>query len=162
MDRDSGFTLLELLTAMLLAGVLMTLGIFSMRGYLLASRESGTATDVRSVLRLAAERSLSEGRTYCVAFTSSTWTLYKSDCTVASNKAGGPWRVQDSQITISNVSFPAPTSPVPGQTSACSPVGSCAYFYPRGTALPGTLQIVRASKTYTISVEGLTARVSMV
>ena len=160
-DGDSGFTLLELLTAMILGGVLMTLGIWSMKGYLLASRESGTATDVRSVLRLAAEQSLSEGRTYCVSFTSTTWTLYKSDCTVAANKAGGPWRVQDSQISLNNINFPAPSSAVPGQTSACAPAGSCAYFYPRGTALAGSLQVVRSGKTYTISVEGLTARVSM-
>jgi len=161
-DGDSGFTLVEFLTAMLLAGVLMVLGMFAMRGYLLASRESGTATDVRSVLRLAAEESLSEGRTYCVSFTSTTWSLYKSDCSVSTNKVNGPWRVQDAQISLTNINFPAPASPVVGQTTACGTAGACAYFYPRGTALAGSLQVTRSGKTYTITVEGLTARVSMV
>ena len=158
---DSGFTLLELLTAMIIGSILMTLGIFAMRGYLNASRQSGTATDVRSALRLASEQALSEGRTYCVKFTSTTWTLYKSNCTVAANKAGGPWTVQDSAISLTNISFPAPATPVTGQTTACGTAGTCAYFYPRGTALAGSLNVVRSGKTYTISVEGLTARVSM-
>jgi len=158
---DQGFTLLELLVAMILGGILMTLGVFAMRNYLIAQRHSGTATDVRSTLRLAGEQALSEGKTYCVRFTSTTWTLYKSDCTVAANKAGGPWSVQDGQISFSNVSFPAPATPVANQTTACPTAGACAYFYPRGTALAGSLQVVRNSKAYTITVEGLTARVSM-
>src|SRR5947209_16631555 len=90
-DADSGFSLIELLTAMVLAGVLMTIGMFALRGYLLSSRESGTATDIRSTLRQAGERSLSEGRTYCVAFTSTSWSLYKADCSVSTNRVGGPW-----------------------------------------------------------------------
>jgi prepilin-type N-terminal cleavage/methylation domain-containing protein len=160
-DADGGFTLIELLTAMVLAGILMTLGLFALRGYLLASRESGTASDIRSVLRLAAERSLSEGRTYCVSFTATTWALYKADCTVSTNKVNGPWSVPDSRISLANVSFPAPSSAVPGQATACSAASSCAYFYPRGTALAGSLLVTRSGKTYTISVEGLTARVSV-
>jgi hypothetical protein len=128
---------------------------------LMSNREAGTANGVRRALRNASESSLSQGRTYCVLFTATTWTVYKSDCTVSANKSSGPFQVNDTSITLSSVSFPAPASAVPNQTTACPQAGKCAYFYPRGTALPGTVQVTRSSKTYTISVEGLTSRVSM-
>ena len=158
--RDDGFTLIELLVAMSLAVIVMTVGILALRGYLLAQREVGTVSDVRSSLRMAQERSLSEGRTYCVYFTSTSWTLYKSSCTVSANKSNGPWRVQDTSIQLQSVSFPAPSTAVPNQTTACPTAGACAYFYPRGTALAGSLTVTRGSNTHTVTVEGLTGRVT--
>ena len=154
-------TLLELVITLSLAGVLMALSIGGMRSYLVSNRESGTALDIRSALRAAAEQSLSEGHTYCVYFTSTTWTLYRSDCTVAANKVDGPRKVDDPSITLTAVDFAPPSLAVPNQNTACPTTHQCAYFYPRGTALPGGLQVTRPGKTYTISVEGLTSRVSM-
>lgn len=162
-SHDDGFTLIEMAFTLALAGILMTLGLFTLRGYLLSARERGTATDVRSTLRMAGERALAEGRTYCVKFTASQWTLYKGDCSTGT-AVGGASSVQDSRITIGNVSFPAPATPVAGQSTSCpttSGVLGCAFFYPRGTALAGSLTVSRSSKTYTITVEGLTGRVSM-
>ena len=77
--NEQGFTLLELMVTLAIAGILMGLGTWAMRSYLIANRESGTAQEVRSALRGAAEQSLSEGRTYCVYFTSTTWTTYRSE-----------------------------------------------------------------------------------
>jgi len=144
-----------------LASILMFIGILAMRSFLMSNREANTAQGVRSALRAASEQALSEGRTYCVYFTSTTWTLYKSDCTVSANKAGGVNQVDDTSITLSSISFPPPASPVTNQTTSCPTTNHCAYFYPRGTGLGGSLQVVRGSKTYTINVEGLTSRVSM-
>lgn len=158
--RDAGFTLLELMVTISIAGILMAITTWGMRNYLLSNRQAGTASDIRSALRNAGERSLSEGRTYCVYFTATTWTLYRSDCTVAADKTQGPSAVQDVSITLTSVSFVPPSSPVPGQNTACPTANRCAYFYPRGTALAGSLQVTRGSKVYTIAVEGLTARVS--
>lgn len=158
---DGGFTLLELIVTITIAGILMAIGMYAMRNYLIASREQGTATDIRSALRNASETSLSQGRTYCVYFTSTTWTVYKSDCTVTGNKVAGPSQVDDPSITLTSVSFVPPATAVPGQTTACPDANHCAYFYPRGTALAGSLQVTRPGKTYSIHVEGLTSRVSL-
>lgn len=157
---DAGITLIELIVTMVLAGILMAIGMYAMRNYLLSSREAGTASGIRSALRNASENSLSQGRTYCVYFTATTWTVYKSDCTVTANKTAGPYTVSDPSITLSTI-FTAPGTPVPNQTTACPVASRCAYFYPRGTALAGNVAVTRGSKTYTISVEGLTSRVSM-
>ena len=161
LPRDAGMTLLELVVTMSIASVLMTLGVSALRPYLIAHREAGTATDIRSALRNAAEQSLSEGRTYCVYFTSTTWAVYRANCTITGNKVQGPTSVQDGSISLNSVAFPAPPSPIPNQTTACPTAGRCAYFYPRGTALAGSLVVYRPGKTYQINVEALTGRVSL-
>jgi len=158
---DSGFTLVEMIVAIALMGIVMSIGILAMRSFLISNRESGTAFDVRSALRNASELSVSQGRTYCVYFTATTWTTYQSDCTVAADRVGGSQQVSDPSITLSSFSFAAPATAIPGQRTSCPTTNQCAYFYPRCTALGGGLQVVRPGKAYTISVEGLTSRVSM-
>jgi type II secretory pathway pseudopilin PulG len=153
--------MIELIVTLALASILMTIGILAMKSYLAANRQASTAQSIRSLLRSAGERSISEGRTYCVYFTASTWTLYRSDCTVASNKASGPDSVFDPSITLGAITFPAPSYSLPGQSTAFPVAQRCAYFYPRGYALAGSLQVVRTGKTYTVSIEGLTGRVSV-
>jgi len=159
--RDTGSTLVETVVTLALAGVLSTIGLFAVRSFLAANREQGTATEIRSVLRNAEEKALSQGRTYCVYFTTTTWTTYKSDCTVAADKTDGPGQVSDSAISLASITFPAPNQAILGQATSCPVAGKCAYFYPRGTALAGSLQVTRSSKAYTLTVEGLTGRVSL-
>jgi len=159
--RDTGMTLVETVFTIAIAGILMAIGFTAVRSFLFANREQGTAQQIRSALRNAEEQTLSQGRTYCVYFTSSTWATYKSDCTVAANKTVGPQQVADTSIALASISFPAPSPAILGQGTACPVAGKCAYFYPRGTALAGSLQVTRTGKTYTLSVEGLTGRVSL-
>lgn len=154
-------TLVETVVTLAVASILMSIGFFAVRGFLISNREQGTAQQIRSALRNAEEQALSQGRTYCVYFTATTWTTYKSDCTVAANKSGGSQQVADSSITLASISFPAPSPAILNQGTACPTAGKCAYFYPRGTALAGSLQVARPSKTYTLTVEGLTGRVSL-
>jgi hypothetical protein len=153
--------MIELVVTISLAAILMTLGILAMHSYLVSNRHSSTAQSIRSALRGTGERAISEGRTYCLYFTATTWTVYRSDCTVAANKMGGAETVLDPSITLASIAFPASSSPLPGQTSACPTAGRCAYFYPRGNALAGSVQVTRPGKTYTVTVEGLTGRVSV-
>jgi prepilin-type N-terminal cleavage/methylation domain-containing protein len=160
-SSDDGFTLIELLVTMTLGSILMTIGILAMHNYMISQREAGTAVDVRSALRSASEQSLSQGRTFCVLFTSTTWAVYKSSCSAGGTKVSGPFTVDDQSITLTGLSFIPPVTPVTNQTTACPAANACAYFYPRGTALGGSVQVTRSSKTYTISVEELTSRVSM-
>jgi prepilin-type N-terminal cleavage/methylation domain-containing protein len=158
---DSGFTLIEAMFVIAIAGILMTITVWGMHSYLVSSREKGTATQIQSTLRNAAERSLAEGRTYCVLFTSTTWALYVHSCSLSTNQTGGVLKVQDSSQTIT-AAFPVPSSMDPTEVTSCPTTGQCAYFYPRGNALGGTVTIARdsSSKTYTLNVVGLTGRAS--
>jgi prepilin-type N-terminal cleavage/methylation domain-containing protein len=158
---DRGFTLIESIFTMAIAAILMAIAIWGMRSYLNASQEQNTATQIQSTLRNADDRSLAEGRTYCVLFTSTSWTTYVHDCTVSTNKVGATQKVGDSSDSLA-ASFPVPVGMDPSETTNCPVANQCAYFYPRGNALAGTLTVTRSgsSKTYTITVVGLTGRVS--
>jgi Tfp pilus assembly protein FimT len=149
--------MVELMVTLAIAGLLMAAATLGMRTYLKATRESGTATDIRSALRNASERSIADGVTYCVKFTSTTWTTYIHDCTVAADAVDGPTKVEESSVTLS-ASFSVVSEP--GYVSACPAGAGCAYFYPRGIATGGTVTVSRPGKTYTVKVEGLTGRVS--
>lgn len=156
-----GFTLIESLVVLTIAGVLMAVSVWGMRTYLTTTREQNTAVRIQSVLRNVADKSLAEGRTYCVLFTSTTWTTYVHDCTVAADKVGAVSKVGESSQTLS-ISFPVPPGMDASENTACPTTSKCAYFYPRGNALAGTVVVGRSnsSKQYTITVVGLTGRVS--
>jgi Tfp pilus assembly protein FimT len=158
---DSGFTLIETIWVMGSAGVLMAIAVWGMRTYLSASREHDTAQRIQSALRNADDRSLSEGRTYCVLFTATTWTTYVHDCTVAANEVDGTHQTGESGITVTP-SFVVPSGMDPTETTSCPTSDYCAYFYPRGNALAGTVRVARdnSTKAYTVTVVGLTGRVS--
>lgn len=156
---DGGFTLIEALITIAIAGIVMAIAIGGMGAYLRATREHGTATEIQSAMREAGERSLSEGQTYCVRFTETTWETFVHDCTVSANARGGIEKVGDSSITLAPV-FRRPSGMDPTETTACPDTDACAYFYPRGNALGGTVTIKRGDTTYAITVEGVTGRVS--
>lgn len=162
--REQGFTMIELMVTISLAGILMVTATWTFLAYLNSSREQNTAVEIRAALRNTGERALSEGRTYCVYFDSGnrTYTTYRSDCTIAAN-AVAPATTDATNVGLASISFPPPTTAIPNQRTACLVTNACAYFYPRGTALAGSLSVTRtgSSRTYQISVEGLTSRVSL-
>jgi prepilin-type N-terminal cleavage/methylation domain-containing protein len=158
-DRhDEGFTLVELMVTMVIAGILMAIGMFTFANYLKVSQQRGSAREVVSLFRTASERAISEGRTYCVDIAPSrtATTLYRYACDgAAASVASGTTKTQSTKVTVSAVV----TNPTPAP--ACPASHQCVYFYPRGTATPTTATIASTarSKTYTVTVEGLTARV---
>jgi type II secretion system protein H len=155
---ESGFTLVELMVVMVIAGILMTIGAFSFANYQKVSQQRGTAREVVSLLRNASERAISEGRTYCIDIAAdrlSTTTWQRACGGPTGTSLGNTTRTQSSRVTIdATVTNPSPT-PV------CPSSHQCVYFYPRGTATPATVLVKSSarSKTYTVTVEGLTARV---
>lgn len=166
--------MIELMVSMLILGVLSAIAVWGMRGYQRAQEFSGTAHDVVSSLRTAAERAQAEGRTYCVNFDASgtSWSVWRYSCQsdfIANPGAAAAQvltnqRVQGSQVTLSvKAGYAFPSS---GANAGACPSGSlaCIYFYPRGTASSGTLLVNRAgqSSTFEVRVEGLTGRVDMV
>jgi prepilin-type N-terminal cleavage/methylation domain-containing protein len=154
---DSGFTLVELMMVTVLMSVLGALSLTAFVNYQRAADLEGTADDVVSVLRTTAQRSVTEGRTYCVRFDTgaSTYTVYRSTCG-ASSTVAVPTKDARGPAVVSSPSF-APADPV---TDVCPTGDDCAYFYPRGTGSPGSVVVQRpGGKSITVTIEGLTSRV---
>lgn len=164
--RDAGFTLIEVLVTMVIFGIFATLGTMGLQAYSRAQAEKGTADGLLSLFRTTAERAQSEGRTYCVSVDSTTtWSVWRYACdptwssgTMHATKLGAENQAQGTAYT-GGFSFSAPT--VTGLANTCpAGVSACIYFYPRGIASDGHLDVHRTgtSKTYTVYVEGLTSR----
>jgi Tfp pilus assembly protein FimT len=144
---------------MSIASTLMAIGIFGFMNWQRTAQQQGTASQLVSSLRNASERSVSEGRTYCLDINAGTsYTLWRYSCTAGGGGAQveGTYKAQSTKISF------ATTNTLPGGAT-CSGGHQCIYFYPRGTAVATTVTVnstVR-SKVYTVHVEGLTARVWM-
>jgi type II secretion system protein H len=161
---DDGFTMIELMVVMVIASVLMAIGVFSLANYQKVSQQRGTAREVVSQLRNASERAISEGRTYCVDINAAgtameTWR-YTCGANPASPPAPASQLMQKAATQSTKVTLAATVSN-PSPAPVCPTYHTCVYFYPRGTATPTTVVVASSarSKTYTVTVEGLTARV---
>jgi prepilin-type N-terminal cleavage/methylation domain-containing protein len=150
-STDDGFTLLEVMTTCLLLGLLLAIAAGPWRQYAAAKDHKGAQRQLVSVLRHAQVASVSEARTYRVDISTSNVKEFAGN--------GASWvlkrteHVPSANVTYSGGSFVDKD----GVTSTTS-----VYFYPRGSASRGSVDVVRAgsSKIYSVSVEGLTARVS--
>lgn len=143
---------------MVIASTLVAIGALGISNWQRTAEQQGSAQQVVSQLRKAAERAVSEGRTYCVDFNGTrSYTLWRYSCSSSGTAVEGTRTTQSRRVSLTSaVTLPSPAP-------AC-PVGDqCAYFYPRGTATPATVQVASSarSKVYTVHVEGLTARVYM-
>lgn len=154
--EEAGTTMVEILTVVMIMGIMMGIAAIGLISYRTTSEHRATRDVVVSTLRHASERALSEQRTYCVQFTTTTWSLYRAACSGVTSVA-----VQTSVPLDSNAESLAGAFTHPaGHTSACG-TGTCVYFYPRGNGSDGSLTISRAGRSnYTVEVEGLTSRVS--
>lgn len=161
---DSGYTLVELMVTMVIAGVLMAIGIFGFANWQKTAQQRGSVRELVSVLRGASERAISEGRTYCVDIDATgtsmdTWR-YTCGANPASPPAPASQLMQRASTQTPKVTLVA-TVTNPSPAPICPSSHKCIYFYPRGTATPTTVVVASSarSKTYTVTVEGLTARV---
>ena len=152
---DRGFTLIELLVTLSVMGIMSGLAMTSFSSWSQSSEHRGARDEVVSTLRNAAERALSEGRTYCVDYSSDSWTTYRSSCSSAGTVVAGPTSPDSSRE-----SFLAVLAAPSGAEGSCPTAGTCAYFYPRGNASAGTVVVRRSGQPdYTITIVGLTSRV---
>lgn len=154
---DPGFTLVELLIVTVLMSIIGALSLTALVNYQRAADVEGSADDLVSALRTAAQRSVTEGRTLCMRFdtVAHTYTVYRSTCS-ASSAVATPARKTRGPAVLNSASF-APAVPA---RDVCQTSNACAYFYPRGTGSPGQVVVQRpGGKSITITIEGLTSRV---
>jgi type II secretion system protein H len=155
-DRDSGFTLIEVLVAIALMGMMAALAIGGYSRWAASSAHIGTAREIQTAMRQAQQQAVTEGRAACVWFDvpSSTYTVYRGACnTSTKQKLTGPHHTASGDVALS--------SPVFAGTSGTS---GGVTFYARGTASAGEVRVTRrgSAKVYLLEVEGLTGRVSLV
>lgn len=146
---DSGFTLIELLVSIVLFGIVVGLAIAPYSAYRLRQSHVGTARELVAFLRRAQVHAVAEEAEYRVDIVSTGAKMYRSNgATFVLVQEAKP---SDKRVTYSGASFVQKT----GGTAAS------VTFYAKGSADKGTVTVVRSgsSKAYTISVEGLTARV---
>ena len=166
-ESSAGFTLLELLTVITIGGLLMTAAVSGMFGLARAQQQSATSESLLSTMRAAQANAQAEGRAYCVRFdTTTTWSTWRYSCDPAEvTTPSSPLQVNngktDGTAYLANVAVAA--SVVSGLARSCpsAPVLGCAFFYPRGIASSGSVQVKRPSSgsTYTLNIVGITGRV---
>lgn len=162
--RQAGFTMIELVVVMSIAGTLTSIGAFGFASWRDTAQQQGTADEVVGALRNASTRAIAEGRTYCVAIAADgrSYTPWRYSCGGATGSAtGSAKKVQGPAVSLTTtVPFPSSVA-LPSPTPTCPAGSKCLYFYPRGTAIPAQVVVSSSarSKTYTVRVEGLTARV---
>jgi prepilin-type N-terminal cleavage/methylation domain-containing protein len=153
-ERDGGYTLVELMVTIALLSTLMAIAVSGWSSWAKASAHSGTAREIQSAMRQAQQQAVTEGRAMCVWFDGPTsFTVFRGRCSDATKEPVlGPVETPP-HVQIASPSF----------TSSAGTATTGVSFHGRGTASPGAVRITRSgsSKVYTITVEGLTGRVSV-
>lgn len=150
MHDDEGFTLLEVLTTCLLLGLLLSLGAGPWQSYRHTRAHIEARTELVAALRNAQVSAVSESVTYRVDFTAKKVITFRLNGGSAEQKR--QFEIDDSIVTYDGPAF----------EDTGGLVGASVFFYPRGSASKGSVDVARddRAKVYTVSVEGLTSRVS--
>jgi type IV fimbrial biogenesis protein FimT len=152
---DAGFTLMELVVAMVFAGVLLALAIPSWRSYQQKQGYLADTQQVVSTLRDVQIRAVAEETKFEVDFGADGKTMSISRWNGSGYAPDSTVVLQDSSGAFGAHSF---TKREDGSTTPS------AFFYPRGTASTGHLTMTRmqgsGGPTYVVSIEGLTGRVT--
>lgn len=170
--RSDGFTLLEVLVAISLIAVVLTLSVGALRHFWLVRALTSSTDDVLTQLRSTQENAVSESYpvVYGVRFDvdEQDWHVLRYDpknagagddtCTVFES-----YSLSDG-VEIDAASFatdPVITDFCRAETSAPA-TASFVFFYPRGNATPGDVVLEHAGidRSATVDVSALTGRVT--
>lgn len=149
---DAGYTVLEMVVTIALAGTLMAIAVGGYQGWARASAQQGLADRLQSSLRLAQQRAVTEGSSMCVLFAGDTWRLYRGACTSSSKTAVAGAEDAGDGLHLGDPRF---TVGVGSTTTGVT-------FTPRGSATPGRVRVTRDDSDHvlTVTVDSLTGRVS--
>ena len=155
---DAGATLVEVMVVVAMIGTLTAFTVWGIRGWATSSAHKGTAQQVQSVLRTTQQRAITEGMSFCVAFDTDKYAVFRSECTEPMNqtrKVSGWFGSGSSDVTLA-------WTPTVATSNTARNRG--VTFSPRGSAWPGKVSVVRAGsspKSYVVQVEGMTGHVSL-
>ena len=173
--EERGYSLAEMLAVLILGAILLTLGAGALRNYWLTHSLYGGRDELISQLRRAQEQAVTEGipRVFGVRLLvgSQTWALVEYDpedgtCleiqTNAFSSGTSPQSVtmattDETDFCAANLAYAAGGA-VPGRGAS-----SFVWFYPRGTATPGTITLTNANlpgESAAATVTPITGRVS--
>lgn len=155
-DPERGFTLIEMLFTMALAGILFALAAGGWRQYQRAQELSGSERDLVSFLRNAQASAVDEEVSFKASFAADGRSVTLARCNMVSGTCN--WgQVASLAPNGKTVTYSSPTF-----TQSDGSTQSWILFSARGAATPGTVVVGRqgSTKTYTVTVEGLTGRVS--
>jgi len=177
MDKEDGFSLIELLVIMGLVAILMTLGAFAARQFWFQRSLVGGQDQVVTQLRALQQRVVAEGITTrwygawfnTTAATDHTWGIVRYDSVANSCLSLGSFQF-DAGVEVSQVDFADTVS----GTSVATAITTCrnlstipdasdlAFFLSRGTATESTsnlqLNQPRLGRTEEIRILSLTGR----
>ncbi len=146
---DAGYTMIEMIVTIVLAGTLMAIAVTGWQGWSRASGHDGLVSEIQLVLRQAQQRAVTTGTSTCVDFDDATdsWQVLRGACGSTSPTVTDRGRAED-HLELGAIDFDGADS---------------VTFSPRGTADEGTLSVTRdgSERTVTIHVERLTGRVSV-
>jgi prepilin-type N-terminal cleavage/methylation domain-containing protein len=139
MRKDAGFTLLELLTVIAIAGVLAAIAVPNFLSYQYNSRLKGALSTLRGDLVGARMLAIKSGFEYQVAFSS------------------GGYLIQQGNLSLNSTSYTTEVTrnfadEYPGVTASVTP--SAPVFSPKGTvaAAPVIITLQNAQRTRTITI----------
>jgi prepilin-type N-terminal cleavage/methylation domain-containing protein len=168
---ERGFTLIEVLVAMALASILMTLGVFALRSYWINRSLEGARAEVGSTMRQLQQQSVSESHplVFGVRVTPGSGPTTATEKWVSlkynPNPVSGPKCKVLQEMTFStNVYVSAAAfEPTGLDVSNCTAGSGHAFvwFYARGTATAGSLTLSHSEldRELDVTVSGLTSRI---
>jgi len=147
---ETGFTLLEVITTCLLLGLVLAIGVGPWQSYRHARAHTEARSELVATLRNAQISAVSESVTYRVDLTTKKAITFR--VTAGGDEQKRQYEIEDATVSFSGAEF----------EDSSGVTGTSAYFYPRGSASKGAVDVTRTGrpKVYSVSVEGLTARVS--
>lgn len=157
---EDGYTISELLVVMALLGAMMAIAVTGYSAWSKASGQRGAAEELQSVLSQVHQRAVTEGTAMCVSFdvAGNRFSVFRGRCGDTTKElVQGPVALRD------GVRLSAPAFAWDTDGDGTGETFTAVAFYARGDAWPGTVELRRdgSNTSYTLTVEGLTGRVSV-